>query len=129
MLLIDDEEDFLEIASVKLQSEGFDTIITHSVSEALAKAEELQPDLVLSDIFMEPGPNGWDLALSLHQNQKTKNIKIAFFTSLRDPSAELSARAKDAFGELGNIHILSKTDDVPVLDRKVAQIIGCMTKK
>ena len=55
ILLIDDEDNFLEIASVKLQANGFETIIVHTVPEALSKAEELLPDVILSDIYMPPG--------------------------------------------------------------------------
>lgn len=111
VLLIDDEDDFLEIASVKLQGEGFDTVMTHSVPEALAKAEELQPDLVLSDIYMPPGPSGWEFALAARRNPKLQSIKLAFFTSLRDPMIELGEmERKMATRELNGIRFFSKFD-------------------
>ena len=88
VLLIDDEEIFLEIASVKLQADGLDTVMTQDFEDAIVKAETLMPDFILSDIFMPPGRSGWELALELRKNPKTRAIKFAFFTSLRDPWLE-----------------------------------------
>ncbi len=128
VLLLDDEEDFLEIASTQLRSKGFETVITHSVPEALAKAEELLPDLILSDIYMPPGPNGWDFALAVRQDPKLKDVKFAFFTSLRDPIMELS-RSKSApfLIQLKTIPAFSKTDDVLDLDRKISDLLSHAT--
>jgi CheY-like chemotaxis protein len=124
VLLLDDEDNFLEIASVKLQAEGFDTVVTHTVEEALAKAEELLPDLILSDIYMPPGPNGWDFAFAVRNNPKLQNIKFAFFTSLRDPITEfLPLKREYVMDELKNVPIFSKADDVEELDKKVRQLL------
>ncbi len=123
VLLVDDEEVFLEIASVKLQANGFDTQMAHDAEEAVRKAEELLPDLVLSDVYMPPGPNGWELAFELHQNPKTREIRIAFFTSLRDPWAELVKNRRQLLGELSTITFLSKTDDVDMLAERVGELI------
>lgn len=124
VLLIDDEEVFLEIAATKLQAEGFDTVATHSFEEAVEKTAELEPDLVLSDIYMAPGPSGWDLALELRRNTKTRNVKFAFFTSLRDPWVEVASADKArVVAELGPIVFFSKTDDVEALGKRVQELI------
>lgn len=124
MLLVDDEEVFLEIASVQLLSNGFEIQKAYGAEEGVKKAEELMPDLVLSDIYMPPGPNGWDLAFSLRENPKTREVPIAFFTSLRDPWAELVNNRRQLLGELSNVTFLSKTEDVDVLAKRVAELIG-----
>ncbi len=124
VLLVDDEEIFLEIASVKLRSEGLETAATKDVRDAIAKAESLLPDLVLSDVYMPPGPSGWELALELRRNPRTRDIKIAFFTSLRDPWAELQANLRKAAAELiGPVAIFSKMDDVDRLAERVEEIL------
>jgi CheY-like chemotaxis protein len=126
VLLIDDEDEFLEIASRKLQGSGFETFATTDAHEAIAKAEELQPDLVLSDIYMVPGPNGWEVALELHRNPKTRDVKFAFFTTLRDPWLELSMEARTAVAaELGHPPVfLSKIDDVKSLGERINTILN-----
>jgi CheY-like chemotaxis protein len=125
IILVDDEADFLEIATLKLRGKGFETFATTDGQVAVAKAEELQPDLVLSDIYMPPGPNGWEVALALHRNPKTCTIKIAFFTSLSDPWAEVSAGIREEIAtKLGIPIFLSKVDDIEVLGEKVKTILA-----
>ncbi len=85
VLLVDDEEVFLEMTSLKLHNAGYDTVTANGALEAMKRLEELVPDLLLSDIYMPPGPNGLELGLALRKNPKTQNIKIAFLSSLRDP--------------------------------------------
>lgn len=124
VLLVDDEEAFLEIAAAKLQAHGFDTVATTDPHEALRKAEELRPDFVLSDIYMEPGPNGWELARELREDPRTRGIKFAFFTSLRDPWMELKGNQAEILRALGGPPVfLSKTDDVDALAERVTSIL------
>jgi CheY-like chemotaxis protein len=123
VLLLDDEEIFLEIAAVKLHASGLETVMANDVRDALAKAESLLPDLVLSDIYMPPGPTGWEFALELRRNPKTRDVKIAFFTSLRDPWIELKTDRKTIAAELGPVVFLSKIDDVDALADRVGKLI------
>lgn len=123
VLLVDDEDIFLEIASTKLSSAGFTTERAHSVSEAVSKALELIPDFVLSDVYMGDGKGGWDLITELRHNERTKNIKFAFFTSLRDPWMELKKDKQAVMAELGQITFLSKTEDVDVLPEKISHLV------
>jgi CheY-like chemotaxis protein len=123
VLLVDDEDAFLEIASMRL-ADHFDTEQSHDAEEALQKAISLRPDLVLSDVFMPPGPNGWKLAFALRDNSETRGIPFAFFTSLRDPWIELTRSRFDADRELGSVTIVSKTEDVDRLAERVMHILG-----
>jgi len=123
VIVIDDEDNFLEIAALTLSSNGIEPLTTKDANIALRKAEELLPELVLSDIYMPPGPNGWEFALALRRNPKTKYLKIAFFSSLRDPWMEIKADREKIKAELGEIMFLSKMDDVPVLAKKVWELI------
>lgn len=123
VLMVDDEAVFLEIASVKLHEAGCETVIAHNSHEALEKAEAMAPDLVLSDIYMPPGPSGWELAFELRHNPKTRNIKFAFFTSLRDPLAELPRKYIEDVAQLGSVSIFSKTDDVDQFAKKAVAMI------
>ncbi len=124
VLLVDDEEIFLEIVSVKLQASGFDTDSARSAREAVEKAERLLPELVLSDIYMPPGASGWELAFELRENPKTRDIKIAFFTSLRDPWTVAPSDQLDKItSELSNVAIFNKAEDVGFLPAKLSALI------
>ena|SRR6266568_2794770 len=125
VLVLDDEDVFLEIASLKLGTAGFSTVTTNDAQDALIKAETLQPDFILSDVYMPQGLSGWEFARALHENHKTKGIKFAFFTSLRDPWAGLEdAEHKKILREMGNVPILSKTNDVEFLADRILKLMS-----
>lgn len=125
ILLVDDEEIFLEMASLKLQGAGYRTLAVRGAEEAMEKAEELIPDLLLSDIYMPPGPNGLELGLHLRQNKKTANMKIAFLTSLREPWLELPEPERaEAMICLKDVIFLDKDADIESLDERISKIIA-----
>src|SRR3989344_5159711 len=84
ILVVDDEKNFLEIVSAKLVAAAFRVETAMSQVEAVMKAENLVPDLILMDINM-PGATGTDTALALKQNSKTKNTRIVFLSNLKEP--------------------------------------------
>ena len=124
ILIADDEKNFLEIFSAKLQAAGFDTITANNEAEILAKTKEARPDLVLMDIFMPPGATGTDIALNIKQMEETKDCKIAFLTNLKDPWPALSGDNQRVAKELGMDDFLQKTEDLDVLISKVQEILG-----
>ena len=124
ILLVDDEDVFLEMASLKLQSAGYQTVSAKGAVEAMRKLEELVPDLVLSDVFMPPGPNGFELGIAIRQNPRTQQLKIAFFTSLREPWLELPEEERtEAMACLRDVAFIDKDADIESLDQAVARII------
>lgn len=123
ILIADDEKDFLEIFSTKLQAAGYDTITADSEAEILVKTKEAKPDLVLMDIYMPPGATGTDIALNIKQNDETKTIKIAFLTNLKDPWPALSGEKQKVAKELGMEDFLQKTDDLDKLVLRVREIL------
>ncbi len=123
VLLVDDEESFLEIASIKLKAHGFDTMPASDANEGMRQAEALLPDFVLSDIFMPPGPSGWELALALRKHPKTSKIKFAFFTSVRDPWLELDQDPREVAAELGPVVFLDKDKDFGTLGERIKSLL------
>jgi len=124
ILVVDDEEDFLEIASAPLKAAGFNVAVAHNGEEAKTQAETLQPDLILMDIYMPPGQTGTEVALSLKQNAKTKDLKIAFLTSLRDPWPGVVGDNRSMSKELGMEDFIEKTGEPGALVERVKSIVG-----
>jgi DNA-binding NarL/FixJ family response regulator len=61
-LLVDDNEVFLETASLLLEREGLKIVgVASSIAEALRQADALRPDLILVDIGLGD-ESGFDLA-------------------------------------------------------------------
>ena len=124
ILVVDDEDSFLEIFSAKLSASGFDVALARDEQEALAQSEKLAPDLVLMDIHM-PGASGTDAALAIKQNPKTKDTKIAFLTSLEQPwPAVHSDNNKNVAVALGMEDFIQKTDNLDAIVEKVRGILG-----
>lgn len=122
ILLVDDENNFLEIIGTKLKTSGFDVETAHSGDEAIRKSTEIMPDLILMDIHM-PGMTGTDAALTIKQNDKTKDIKIAFLTSLNDPWPGLAGDRAEASKEMGMADFLKKDDDLDKIVAKVRMLL------
>lgn len=86
ILLIDDDESFLELAKKYLETEDFEVICADCGEDGMDLVEDKELDLVLLDIMM-PGIDGWDV----YQHIKSKNpdIPISFLTSMEKlPSLE-----------------------------------------
>jgi DNA-binding NarL/FixJ family response regulator len=67
-LLVDDNEAFLEMASLLLEREGLTIVgMASSIAEALRQARALRPDVILVDIGLGD-ESGFDLALQLAGN-------------------------------------------------------------
>lgn len=123
VLVVDDEESFLEITSTKLRSSGFDVALAHSGKEAFAEAGKLMPDLILMDISM-PGGSGTDAALAVKQNPATKDLKIVFLTSVRDPWPTVNGDKKKLTKALGMEDFIEKTEDLDIVVKKVKEILA-----
>ena len=55
VLVADDEPRITKLVSIALTGEGFRVITANSGEEALIRAEEIRPDIVLLDIVMPEG--------------------------------------------------------------------------
>jgi CheY-like chemotaxis protein len=123
VLIVDDEESFREIISTRLRNAGFATETAKNEREALEKAEQYMPDLILMDIYMPPGTNGTEVALALKQNSKTKDIKISFLSSMKDPWPGITGENKQVSRDIGMEDYLDKTKDLEIIDTKVKEIL------
>jgi len=63
VLVVEDEEQLAKMATLVLSQRGHHAVMTTSAEEAVALLEE-DPgfDLVISDLGLGPGRNGWELA-------------------------------------------------------------------
>ncbi|MBL3427547.1 cell wall metabolism DNA-binding response regulator WalR, partial [Klebsiella pneumoniae] len=57
ILVVDDEKPIADILKFNLEKEGFEIVMAHDGDEAIEKANEEQPDMVLLDIML-PGKDG-----------------------------------------------------------------------
>ncbi|MEO0249460.1 MAG: ATP-binding protein, partial [candidate division WOR-3 bacterium] len=97
ILVVDDEPDMVETIVFDLKSEGFDCVAAYSGTEALKKAADEMPDLILLDIML-PDLNGYQVCRRLKVDDRYKRIAVVMFTSrteLGDKVSAMEAGAED----------------------------------
>jgi response regulator RpfG family c-di-GMP phosphodiesterase len=82
ILCVDDEPANLMLLEAMLVPRGYEVISAENGIEALAKAVNLDVDLVLLDVMM-PTINGFDVCKKLKEDERYRNIPIVLLTSLR----------------------------------------------
>ena len=80
ILIIDDEPDICELLEFKLKNEGYQTFSTTNPLEAVSKARDVSPELIVLDVMM-PELDGFRLCSMLKVDSKLKNIPILFLTA------------------------------------------------
>ncbi|HXV44950.1 MAG TPA: response regulator [Anaerolineae bacterium] len=80
ILIAEDERDIRELIVFTLQIAGFNVVEVPNGEEALKKALEIAPDLILMDVRM-PKMTGFEACKALKQEEKTKDIPIIFLSA------------------------------------------------
>jgi len=80
ILIVDDFKDDREMYSHYLTRFGFDVSLAADGQEALDKVFQLQPDLILMDLWL-PQIAGWEAIRRLRMDEKTKQIPIVALTA------------------------------------------------
>jgi len=80
VLVVDDVEHGRDICSEYLEFRGFRVATAADGLEALAKAFELLPDVILMDLSL-PGIDGWEATRRLKQDDRTRRIPVIALTA------------------------------------------------
>ncbi len=123
ILIVDDEADFREIFSVKLEASGYTILTASGGDEALEKAREQKPALVLMDVQM-PGKSGIETMLEMQADPALRDIKVVFLTNLGEPKLELQGADRLWAREIGAFGYLRKTDDLSTLLEHIHIYLG-----
>jgi len=82
ILIVDDIITNIQLLTTVLSVQGYQIYEAITGHEAIIKAQELIPDLILLDIMM-PDMDGYEVAKGILQEPKTKGIPIIFITGLQ----------------------------------------------
>jgi CheY-like chemotaxis protein len=80
VLLADDSEDVLEAHGEILSDAGYRIAFARDGKEAVQKALDLRPDVILMDLQM-PGIDGWEATRRIRSDLRTHRIPIIALTS------------------------------------------------
>ncbi|NOQ24360.1 MAG: response regulator [Bacteroidales bacterium] len=89
ILLVDDEADILEFLSFNLDKEGFEVFTAQNGKEAIEKANEVLPHLIILDVMM-PEMDGMEACELLRQDEKFNKTIIAFLTARGEDYSQIA---------------------------------------
>jgi two-component system phosphate regulon response regulator PhoB len=80
ILIVEDEKDIADLIHFNIFKAGFDATLAMNGNEAIEKARDIGPDLILLDLMI-PEISGYEVCSILRENPKTKNIPIIILTA------------------------------------------------
>ena len=78
--MADDDADIVRFVEVNLRLEGFQVVTARDGQEALTKALDLQPDVILLDVLM-PRIDGYTVCARLRADQRGATIPVILLTA------------------------------------------------
>ncbi|MBI3252744.1 MAG: diguanylate cyclase [Candidatus Omnitrophica bacterium] len=88
VLVVDDEPDILEVLDKQLSGNGYEVRLARDGREALEKANQTFPDVLILDIGM-PVMDGIQLKASLNRNEFTAGIPTIFLSATTDTARKV----------------------------------------
>lgn len=119
ILIADDEPEQVATLQALLSERGFNVLTATSGEQALAKAVDFQPDLVILDIMM-PKMDGTEVAMLLKHDVRTKDIPIFFVTAVIAPEdqARVLGNPNPIFAKPVKLHELLTAINSALVDDK-----------
>ena len=117
ILVVDDDPDLQKLYSEKLTTSGYQVLLAPDVTQGLYLAQNEKPDLILLDIMLPQGPNGFDLYEQLQKDDALKDIPVIMLTNLDSE--------KETAEQMGITDYIIKADNTPgQLVKRIEQKIG-----
>ena len=120
ILVADDQPSARELLRTILSNAGYEVIEAADGNEAVKRATESVPDLILLDIQM-PGRDGFNVCKALRTDQRFSNVPIIAMT------AGLMQGERDRAMSAGFSEFLAKPISVAVLRRTVADLLQVLS--
>jgi DNA-binding response OmpR family regulator len=117
ILIIDDEQDFVDTVSFGLQANGFEVSCALDGPSGIEKSKTDNPDLIILDLMM-PAMDGYEVAKKLKADDTTSKIPIIMLTAAVSP--DLSQKACQAQA----VDCITKPCDLEELMGRVKKALG-----
>jgi CheY-like chemotaxis protein len=118
LLLADDSVTIQKVIDLTFSDEGIEVTTVGNGELALAKLEELQPDIVLADIFM-PGRSGYEVCEHIKRDERYRHIPVMLLVGSFEPFDEAEARRVGA-----DDYLTKPFQSIRQLVSKVASLLG-----
>jgi CheY-like chemotaxis protein len=117
VMLVDDDQNIRFVAQMSLEGlTSWEIVIAESGEEAIKKASETLPDLILLDMMM-PGMDGPATFAKLRTNPALMSVPIIFMT------AKVQTHEIESYLQLGAAGVITKPFDPMKLPDEICQIL------
>ncbi len=116
VLVVDDSTDVHRLLKARLRHEELELVCVDNGVEGLAKAESINPAIILLDLDM-PGTDGFEVLRTLKENGKTLNIPVIILSGLQSPQDKVTAF------DLGAVDYITKPFDLTELRVRVRSVL------
>jgi CheY-like chemotaxis protein len=82
VLVVDDDPDFQEVHRVVLENRGFEVSAAYTAEEGLEKIRDEEPDLVILDVMLPDGYEGFEVARQVREELGLRDLPILILTSI-----------------------------------------------
>jgi CheY-like chemotaxis protein len=116
LLLADDSITIRKVVGIIFANEDYSLSLLDNGNEALEKAREIKPDIILADVLM-PGKSGYEVCEEIRRDPDLKDTPLLLLTGAFEPFDEEKAK------ECGSDDFLSKPFESQQLLEKVNRLI------
>ena len=117
VMVVEDSQVIYQMVQEALEAKGYDVFVVTNGFEALRDLEEIQPDLIVSDIMM-PKLDGLRLCEAIQNRLETKSIPFIFISSKFDQRTVERGRA------IGAKYFIAKPFEMETLVTCVGKVLG-----
>ena len=89
ILIVDDENDILEFLSYNLKREGYQVFVCDNGKDAINKAKEILPQLILLDVMM-PELDGIETCRQIRNEKSLTDTLVAFLTARNEDYSQIA---------------------------------------
>ena len=84
ILVIDDDQDFVEATGLVLRKAGFDVDTAQTPDEGLQKIRDGAPDAVVLDVMMPSNYEGFRVAKAIREDLALRELPVVILTNLHE---------------------------------------------
>ncbi len=117
VLVIDDETDIANTVKFLLELRNYEVIVAGDGYKGINMAQGSKPDLILLDVMMPPGIDGFETCRRLKSKETTQDIPIIMFTAKGE-----SDSVEEAINAGATDYIVKPFNPTVLLD-KIKQVV------
>ena len=117
VLVIDDETDIANTVKFLLELRNYEVIVAGDGYKGINMAQGSKPDLILLDVMMPPGIDGFETCRRLKSKETTQDIPIIMFTAKGE-----SDSVEEAINAGASDYIVKPFNPTVLLD-KIKQVV------